>query len=67
MSGVAGSGGKYWICLYSLVATLMLRWSVRRACGLHGTAQSVVSAVAPAIVHQGIIYHIARENAMVRG
>ena len=26
MSGVAGKGGKYWICLYSLVASSMLKW-----------------------------------------
>ena len=50
MSGVAGKGGKYWICRYSLVAASMLILSVRRAWGLHGTAQSVVKAVAPARV-----------------
>ena len=45
MSGVAGSAGKYWTCLYSFVAASMSRCSVSRACGLQGTAHSVVKAV----------------------
>ena len=45
MSGVAGSGGKYWSCLYSLAASSMLKWYVRSACGRQGMAHSVVSEV----------------------